>query len=78
MEEKIDGSGNPYVDVGNSRITLVPETWAGQPGVRIQAYKEAGGLNPGPEIPLPAKRDAYDLIEGLVRILLRIPYRYYF
>jgi len=75
MEEKVDGSGNVYAQVVNIRITLVPETWAGQPGVRIQAYKEEGGLNPGPEIPLPTKKDAYDLIEAILRILSEIPYQ---
>jgi len=75
MEEKVDGSGNVYAEVGNIRITLVPETWAGQPGVRIQAYKEEDGLNPGREIPLPTKKDAYDLIEAILRILSEIPYQ---
>ena len=74
MEEKVDGSGNVYVEAGNWRITFVPMTWAGQPGIRIQAYREDGGLNLGPEIPVPTKKDAYDFIEALVTILEKIPY----
>jgi hypothetical protein len=75
MEEKVDGSGNVYVETGNARITFVPRTWDESPGVRIQAKKVGGGLNWGPEIPVFTKEGAYDLIEALVRILQKIPYQ---
>lgn len=45
-----DGSGNTYFDVENIRITCVPETFDGNPGLRIQAYKGQGNaLFPGTE-----------------------------
>jgi len=39
VEEKVDGSGNIYVETGNVRITFVLRTWDESPGVRIQAKR---------------------------------------
>lgn len=53
MQVEQDSSGNDYVEVANVRVTKVPETWSGDPGLRIQAKKSAGGLHRGAEIPIP-------------------------
>lgn len=75
MEEKVDGSGNIYVETGNVRITFVLRTWDESPGVRIQAKRVDGGLMWGPEIPISTKEGGYDLIEALVRILQKVFYK---
>ena len=65
MDAQIDGSGNSYIDVRNIRITIVPQTWKGPPGIRIQAYKENGQLFPGAELPVPDKTTAFDLLSAV-------------
>jgi hypothetical protein len=70
MEQKIDGSGNNYFDVENIRITCLNETWAGTPGLRIQAYKaDDKGLFMGAEIPIPSKEAAFNFVKALFAAL---------
>ncbi|RLC02338.1 MAG: hypothetical protein DRI57_30170 [Deltaproteobacteria bacterium] len=65
-----DGRGNTYFDVENIRITCVPETFDGNPGLRIQAYKGQGNaLFPGAEIPIPDKSTAFDLLKTISKAL---------
>jgi len=66
MEEKMDSRGNPYIDVGNIRITYVPNTWDEIPGLRVQAYKQDDTLHRGAEIPIPDKAMAFDLLEAIL------------
>jgi len=68
---KTDGSGNTYYDVGNIRITCIPQTWDNnKPGLRIQAYKGSGdALFQGAEIPIPDKATAYDFIKAVAEAL---------
>jgi len=72
-----DSSGNPYVEVGNLRVTFVTATnrpaekdWAGQDVLRFQAYRGEGhSLFQGPELPLGGSDESQhvliELIEGL-------------
>jgi len=66
MKAEQDGSGKTYFDVANIRVTCVEKTWSGQPGLRLQAYKENGQLNPGAEIPIPDKSVAFDLVSAIM------------
>lgn len=69
MQTQTDSAGNVYVDVGNIRVTSVPQTWSGDSGIRIQAYKAEGGLHRGAELPIPDKATAYDLLAAIQRAL---------
>jgi len=69
MEAQRDGSGKTYFDVGNIRITCIPETWSGEPGIRVQAYKAEGGLFQGAELPVPTKEIGFDLLKAIHRAL---------
>lgn len=69
MEPQTDGAGHVYFDVGNIRVTAIPETWSGEPGIRIQAYKPEGGLFQGAELPVPRKGTAFDLLRAIHRAL---------
>lgn len=60
-----DGSGQQYFDVDNIRITVVENTWDDVPGIRVQAYKENGQLNPGAELPIANSETAFRLILAL-------------
>jgi hypothetical protein len=62
----INGAGNVYFDVLNVRIICLRQTWAGTPGIRIQAYKGNGsGLYQGAEIPLANQGAAYQFVKAL-------------
>lgn len=67
MQAQTDSKGNTYFDVGNIRITSVEETWSGDSGIRIQAYKSgtSGALHQGAELPIPDKRTAYDFLKAI-------------
>lgn len=54
MNVQTDSSGNDYVEIGNIRVTKVPEVWGGErgAGLRIQAKRGDGGLFQGAEIPI--------------------------
>jgi len=66
MQEKKDGKGNVYFDVGNIRVTTLPKTWDGNPGIRIQAYKGDGNkLFQGAELPIANKETAFDLFAAI-------------
>lgn len=69
MTAKQDGSGNIYFDVGNIRVTAVPKTWDNCPGIRVQAYKESGGLHQGAELPIPDKQIAFDFLSAIHKAL---------
>jgi hypothetical protein len=62
-----DGDGNTYFNALNVRITCIPQTCYGPPGVRIQVYNGNGAsLYPGPEIPVANQAEAYQLMQRLV------------
>lgn len=69
MMPQTDAPGHTYFDVENIRITCIPQTWNGQPGLRIQAYKSDGGLFPGAEIPVPNKEIGFDLLKAISKAL---------
>lgn len=62
------GKGNRYFEVGNIRVTSLPNTWGNCPGIRIQAYKKGSGkaLHQGAELPVPDNDVAYGLIAAIV------------
>jgi hypothetical protein len=68
MEIKYDSKDQPYIEVGNIRISLIhkgtrdrDKNWTGTHVLRIQAYREDGGLFPGPEYPVDGCNDACEL-----------------
>lgn len=66
MEIKRDGKGQPYIDVGNLRITFKAIVWSGGPGLSIRAYKEDDScLHMGAEIPLDSYKRACELIAAI-------------
>jgi hypothetical protein len=65
MESATDGSGHTYFEVGNIRITCIPNTWNDDPDIRIQAYKPEGGLFQGAELPVPSKEIAFDFLRAI-------------
>lgn len=66
MRTDTDKSGNTFFEVGNVRITAVPSTWDGSPGIRVQAKKGKGdSLHQGAELPIPDKETAYDFLRAL-------------
>lgn len=70
MEGKTDQNGNVYFDVGNIRITAIPETWDGNPGIRIQAYKGDGNkLYQGAELPVESKETGFDIVAALLKAI---------
>jgi hypothetical protein len=62
---KSDRAGQKYFEVGNIRITCIPTTWNGGPGLRIQV-KRLGRLLRGPEIPIADKTNAYELVKAFL------------
>lgn len=77
MKIQADGKGQPYIDVGNLRITLVHKDmrelgkdWAGSHVIRIQAYREDGGLYLGAEYPIPqGYKDVWALISAINNLI---------
>jgi len=68
---KYDGNNQQYIRIGNIRLTLIKETWAGSPGIRIQATDLSGcKVFPGPEIPIPNFKTAMKFIGGFVKMIL--------
>jgi hypothetical protein len=68
-----DSSGNRFVEVDlpsdeKLRISLIPQGWAGTPGVRVQARDSTGHLRQGPEIPVGYLGD---LVGAVVELLSR-------
>lgn len=62
-----DSSGNKYFDTGNIRVTSLKQTWSGEPGIRIQAYKGHGkSLHNGAEIPISTKESAFDVLRAIL------------
>lgn len=69
MKEGKDGSGNIYIEVNNIRVTQIPVTWAGVPGLRIQAYTGEGKkLHKGAEIPISKNETILDLISAIITL----------
>lgn len=67
MIKKIDSKGNEYFDVDNIRVTSIGNTWGGNSGIRIQAYKGKGkSLHRGAELPASDPATAYRLIAAIV------------
>lgn len=68
MSNNTDGKGLRYFTCGNLRITTIAETWAGKPGIRIQALSADGNkVFPGAEIPIPDLKSAAKLVGGVAR-----------
>ena len=68
MSNNTDGKGQRYMTIGNIRITTISDTWAGKPGIRIQALSADGNkVFPGAEIPIPDLKAAANLVSGVAR-----------
>jgi len=77
MKTETDGKENRYINVGNLRITLVPQNareenkdWSDSAVLRVQAYKEldrakGNALFQGAELPLKDYRDALKLVAAI-------------
>ena len=66
MQEKQDGKGSIYFDVGNIRVTTLSKTWDGNLWIKIQTYKGDGNkLFQGAELPIPNKKIAFDLFASI-------------
>lgn len=75
MSEKQDGRGQVYFDVDNIRVTVIPETFNGNPGIRIQAYTGEGNkLHQGAELPIRDKETAFDILAAIHKALDKINY----
>jgi hypothetical protein len=73
MNPKTDKTGNLYFDRGNVRITILKQTWAGCPGIRIQSYKgKTRRLHRGAEVPLPDRASAGEVIQLVARAILEL------
>jgi hypothetical protein len=67
-----DESGKKFIEVllandEKVRVTVVEESWAGVPGVRIQIRSIDGHLRQGPEIPITEIGHVVAAIIELVR-----------
>jgi hypothetical protein len=72
MSTNTDGKEQRYITCGNLRITTISETWAGKPGIRIQALSADGNkVFPGSEIPIPDLKSAANLVGGVARAAWR-------
>jgi hypothetical protein len=69
-----DKNGNHYVNVGNIRITYIPErsrsdakNWAGKSVIRIQAYRNDhnSSLHSGAEYPVEGAGDIVKLLTSI-------------
>ena len=80
MRIENDGRGNPFITVGNLRVTYVDgekregeKDWAGQSVIRMQAYKgnpeESQSLNMGPEYPVRNHRKVYRFFAAISYLL---------
>ena len=80
MKIELDGNGNPFITVGNLRITYVEgkkrekeKDWAGMSVLRIQAYKDdpeiSHALFIGPEYPVRTHKEACRLIAATSYLL---------
>ena len=80
MKTELDGNGNPFITVGNLRITYVEgkkkekeKDWAGMSVLRIQAYLEdpekSHALMMGPEYPVRTHREACRLFAATSYLL---------
>ncbi len=67
-----DRNGSAYFEVGNLRITCLAKSWDGNPGIRIQSYREGGGLHRGAEIPIPDRKSAFELLEAVSQALNKL------
>ena len=72
MEIKTDSSDQSYIEaemMGDERvrITLIEDSWAETPGVRIQVRQSGGHLMQGPEIPVTAIGNVVAAVVELVR-----------
>lgn len=74
---RIDGSGNPYIDVSYVRVTYIPAdhrkpeaNWAGCDVLRIQAYKndDSNAVFPGAEFPLKDWTYGVELAKSILHL----------
>ena len=70
-----DSTGNQFENVSNVRLTYVSRgsrsagmDWSAGDVLRIQAYKDNGGLYMGPEVDLRDPATILELIEALCRL----------
>lgn len=67
-----DSSGNEYIEIALAneekiRVTMVPDSWTGGEGVRIQMRAVDGHLRQGPEIPASSVGDLVAAVIALIR-----------
>lgn len=67
-----DETGRAFIEVSlpngeNVRVTLVEESWANSPGIRLQIRDASGHLRQGPEIPASAVGQVVAAVIELVR-----------
>lgn len=72
MDIKTDSSGQKFIEapmLGDEkvRVTLIEDSWADTPGVRIQVRQAGGHLMQGPEIPATAIGQVVAAVVELVR-----------
>jgi hypothetical protein len=82
MKIEKDTPGNPYVEVGNVRITLVPKSkrqsakdWAGHDVIRIQSYRDdtsvSRALHRGAEFPVESHKQVVELISAVAYLIAK-------
>jgi len=79
MTMQTDGSGQPYMDVGNIRVTYISsqardksKNWPGQDVIRVTAYKTdpsvSQALHRGAELPVADPAAFISLISALCAV----------
>jgi len=74
----IDSSGKKYIEVRlendeDVRVTLVEDSWASGPGIRIQIRQRDGHLRQGPEIPVTEIGRVVAAVIDLLRNQAQVP-----
>ena len=72
MKTETDSSDQRYIEVPldngeKIRVTLIPDSWATGPGIRIQVRNADGHLRQGPEIPASEIGKVVGAVVELVR-----------
>jgi hypothetical protein len=73
IDIKQDGTGNPYIDINNLRVTLTKrgaDGWAGESSyIRIQSYRsdsaQSQALHLGAELPFTSHKELCGLIAAI-------------
>lgn len=67
-----DGNGNPFVKIGNMRVTyLAQSAWGSGPSLRFQAHKddETNALHFGAEFRMGSFAGGFDLLSAVANLL---------